>query len=538
MKIRNFSVLEHRFAGLAGLFVFLKTIAISSYLALALAVVGAALLLAVGPMLGAAAASMSFLTALVLLALMVGGVFCYGLLIVGIMNLNKVAAGIMAGLIMLSLMSATATAAVRAIEFHAISTYTTVLIVICYVAYAALMLAICGQLLYVMGISSRTERIVLEARQASLLSLAGLMGVFDVPARLRHTNRYVKRTLLMMALSGVLYATLPLAITAGPVLLMNEMDRRVREYGQLHNVLTQGVEDKFGSTYSKPQISDAIRQKLAPAYDNIAKDWLVKLVLIAAPALAACLLLGAFVRRQTQKLMASRLQEIAAVDRRRPIFFLRSFDDDQIRLQPSSRSFLTRLLRLGRPAETIDTLLLEEGTALGPVVALGDPDDAGRMPFGAAREYRGDGSWLGAVEDLMHSARAIVIVLENSDGIWTEAQSLIARGYLDKTLFIIHPRYGSVHEYEPVVSRLCQIAQTSGTSTLAPLDAYARQRRPGQLIGFHTDARGRLVAYESSEFSWITAILLLRIFFRTALPQARESAQPQQASAGYARAPG
>lgn len=111
--------------------------------------------------------------------------------------------------------------------------------------------------------------------------------------------------------------------------------------------------------------------------------------------LAFSFLANIFLRQARRKITMS-LNELLATDPRRPVLFLRSFREDQAVLPRPSHTLLGKVLALGLPPQTLDELLLDEGTLYGPVVALGNPQDL-MPPYGAARGYFSNKDWTGAV---------------------------------------------------------------------------------------------------------------------------------------------
>jgi hypothetical protein len=148
------------------------------------------------------------------------------------------------------------------------------------------------------------------------------------------------------------------------------------------------------------------------------------------------------------RLLARRFARVSAenliqVDQRAPILFLRSFKDDQIRLDRPKRGVVRGLL--GEPLRpTLDHILLEEFTPLGPVVAIGVP--GAPAPFGVSRTYADDGEWRDVVAKLARDASAVVIVLDDTEGVQWELSHIVDHGHLPKTLCLVPPRFAKRSE--------------------------------------------------------------------------------------------
>jgi hypothetical protein len=92
---------------------------------------------------------------------------------------------------------------------------------------------------------------------------------------------------------------------------------------------------------------------------------------------------------------------LLAVDKRRPILFLRWFKDDQRIDYTSARNILDF---------SLETRLSNHFTYFGPFVAIGSPKDKDNVPeLGAARVSLSDAAWQPRVMDWMEMARIIVM---------------------------------------------------------------------------------------------------------------------------------
>ena len=158
-------------------------------------------------------------------------------------------------------------------------------------------------------------------------------------------------------------------------------------------------------------------------------------------------------------------------------------------------------------------MLLEEGSHIGPVAALGDPTQSAVGVYGAKRQYHDDDTWEDAVMTMMDDSRAIVCVLDHADGVWSEVEFLIRGGHHLKTLFIIPSRYNNRMLRGRLLQEFAARAGAAGVPALAELSKLSGSKK--SLVGFHFNSGGELLVYESSEFSWISVLLLLRVFLRS-----------------------
>lgn len=223
----------------------------------------------------------------------------------------------------------------------------------------------------------------------------------------------------------------------------------------------------------------------------------------------ACVLMGSAMQWLLRRLLQFSLEALQEVDTRAPVLFLRAFKDDQIPLKPARLGAFGRVLELGRRPNSLDQLLLEEATPIGPVVGLGNPDDK-RPPYGAARGYFDHKSWQEAVADLASNAIMIVICVDNSAGIWWEVEHLVGRRHLHKTLFLLHPRYARASDNAAILRRIAE--QGSFAIGTAAGDSASQST-----IGFFQDRSGGTCVVRSSTFSRFAYLLTLRLFIRERL---------------------
>jgi len=200
------------------------------------------------------------------------------------------------------------------------------------------------------------------------------------------------------------------------------------------------------------------------------------------------------------------LEQAQAADPRPPVLFLRSFRNDLEPLPAPKSTFAYRLFNYAERNKSLDHLLLEEGTALGPVVALGDPTDT-VPPYGAARGYAGQGDWRRMVADLMQAASAIVVCIDDTDNLWWEVEQVSANGFLAKSLLLLHPKYERSGQQAGVVAK---IERLCGWPLAKSLGARSGQ----SLIGLWFDETAGLHVGMASRLSRAHYLLMLRWFLR------------------------
>lgn len=218
------------------------------------------------------------------------------------------------------------------------------------------------------------------------------------------------------------------------------------------------------------------------------------------------LLIAALLRWLARTSARVSLESIASTDSRPPILFLRSFHDDQVKLRGSARGIFHRLLSLGEPRPRFDHLLFEEATPIGPVVAIGMP---GRpAPFGAARAFVSDSQWKETVAQIAGTARAIIVILDDTDGVLWELAHIRAAGHEQKTLFVLPPRLATVADARRLLAR--------ALSAAGSIDQALPDFKPDEVcIGWFRTGAGRLKVLTAASARSASYVAALRLALRS-----------------------
>jgi hypothetical protein len=243
---------------------------------------------------------------------------------------------------------------------------------------------------------------------------------------------------------------------------------------------------------------------------------LILIIVVPIPylALLAFRVVGGRGLRASREYLRVSIEQAQATDPRPPVLFLRSFRDDAVALSPPKSGVAFRLFNYAERNKSLDELLLEEGTSLGPVVALGNPTDA-LPPYGAARGYFQDSDWQKMVAQLIEQAIAIVICVDDTESLWWEIKFVVEHQYLEKTLILLHPKYGSDKDIPDVVR---DIEKVLGVAVTRGLRTTGRK-----FIGLWPDHTGDFQAGLASYFSRAHYLLMLRWFLRSKMEEARSS---------------
>ncbi len=238
--------------------------------------------------------------------------------------------------------------------------------------------------------------------------------------------------------------------------------------------------------------------------------------LLAIIGLFAIIALG--FRRLAQRRVRVSLEDLQGTDPRPPILFLRAFGDDQVPLRPSKIPWIARLMEIGRRRTNLDEMLLEETTPYGPYVGIGNPKDK-RPPYGAARGYFNDHTWQSAVADLAGRSAAVIMCLDDTDGIWWEVEHLVASRHHLKTLFLVHPKHATLEASAAFLGKVTRVLRLSEATTayMLALPKAEKKKPPAIVIGFYADAGGTLRLIRSPTRAHFAYLFAVRLFLREKL---------------------
>ena len=132
-------------------------------------------------------------------------------------------------------------------------------------------------------------------------------------------------------------------------------------------------------------------------------------------------------RQEWQRLRIAGADEARARDARAPILVLRSFRDDG--------GGIEALLGAPTGPRTFEQVLVEPLGAHGPVIAIGQPDEA--LPhLGAHREYV-DEDWQRRVLARLAEAAIILVVLDETPGLLWEIEQIFAHRLHARTILVL-----------------------------------------------------------------------------------------------------
>jgi hypothetical protein len=126
-------------------------------------------------------------------------------------------------------------------------------------------------------------------------------------------------------------------------------------------------------------------------------------------------------------------------DSRPPVLFLRSFEAEHVPLQGARVRWFLRAFDPGSEYGTLEEMIVQNLTYVGPIVAIADPSRE-ETPVGAARWRLDHGEWQRFVEEQIKGAGLIVVGLARSAGLRWEVEALRRiPGAHDKAIFVVPP---------------------------------------------------------------------------------------------------
>jgi hypothetical protein len=168
---------------------------------------------------------------------------------------------------------------------------------------------------------------------------------------------------------------------------------------------------------------------------------------------AGLLLIVGHVMFATAKRLAARriwAEPTSSSVARKPILFLRSFEDDQFAFKRPALDLVGRWLGIWSFRRNADEILIDEFARDGAVIALGQPGER-RTPFGAARRYVDHDAWQGVVRDAVRDASAIVVAAGESSGLKWEYELLKREDALGKAIFLFPPAQAGSGDASPAL---------------------------------------------------------------------------------------
>jgi FHA domain len=181
-------------------------------------------------------------------------------------------------------------------------------------------------------------------------------------------------------------------------------------------------------------------------------------------------LLGYFMLIRARRYFQISAASLLSVDKRKPILFLRSFEDDErVKFGGSEKAFLDF---------SLETRLLNHFAGFGPFIAIGSPKDP--IPqIGAARAVLSDSEWQPRVMAWMSEASVIVMYSGKSQWVTWELAKLV--------------------NTERVAKLILMIPEVKGwRSAIRSKDIAARMEHVRDAFG-NTKWRGALAALQNSQ---------------------------------------
>jgi hypothetical protein len=167
------------------------------------------------------------------------------------------------------------------------------------------------------------------------------------------------------------------------------------------------------------------------------------------------LLIGSLFLRWARNLSRMIAAELRSIDKRPPVLYLRSFDDDKtkVRTVTSGRKPFIDMLA-PRFYDKFDEIIDWSFSTYGPVIAVGRPGSALRT-LGPALERLPEKEWQRGVSDRIRGAGIIVATIGKGEGFGWEIDEIVRQGAIGRTIFVFPPG-----KLEDVRERWASVAET------------------------------------------------------------------------------
>jgi hypothetical protein len=201
----------------------------------------------------------------------------------------------------------------------------------------------------------------------------------------------------------------------------------------------------------------------------------------------AVILAGVAAARGARRFMQRKADKLILSGTYSPIVFLRSFQDEDVRVQPIS--YLRRLVRI-RPR--LEEVVVRTMAAMGPPIAIGLPGE--RMPnIGAMRAYYDDDQWQAAFEDWVQRAEWIAVMAGSTPWAVWEMKYLLTHGLAQKMIIVIPSDRSDDRRQGRWSALLGAAAETPWSGPLGQLD-----RRQLRVVVFEPGGRVLGIANKAS----------------------------------------
>jgi len=266
-------------------------------------------------------------------------------------------------------------------------------------------------------------------------------------------------------------------------------------------LLTAVLFPNIGNTFGALSVEDQRNAALVSLGAGVVLLIIMLAILLSIPLIIKHL--GRYAVRAAERRMRTSLEKIQHEDQRPPILFLRSFANDTVPLPTGGFALSRWLLDGAGSSDTLDYMVLEEGTKTGPTVALGNPDDQA-PPYGVARGYFDHDSWQEAVAGLCADAAAIIFVLDETEGVRWELSHIADQNLPEKTLFLLAPEDIGQNQGNQLVIRA--LASTCGIERAEASTLVTDQE--ANLLGFYirNGSAELLTADKGTQYSYLIAI--------------------------------
>ncbi|MEQ1696263.1 MAG: hypothetical protein ABL901_10540 [Hyphomicrobiaceae bacterium] len=234
--------------------------------------------------------------------------------------------------------------------------------------------------------------------------------------------------------------------------------------------------------------------------------------------------IGLFVSRIARRIMQRHADALILSGRYAPIVFLRSFQDENVRVAPISYvRWVTRLF------PRLEEVVLQTVAKMGPPIAIGLPGEKMRR-LGAMRAYYDNHAWQPAFKDWVARAHLIVAMAGTTPWALWELRYIIEHGHAGKLILVFPATTNECSRWEKIATAIDGTPWHAAWTATEPANVRTLAFGPGGKLQAITSAGSTQADYEFAVRATVVAQSAAPAHTHASRPQ--ETARPVSSTTG------